>query len=117
MLTHMSFAIPLPKLRETPMLLAFHHPQPAYAVHILIVPRQALASLAELSAEDAPLLAEVIQTAQELVRELELDATGYRLIVNGGAYQDLPQLHWHLVSGRDLTQAPGCNDQSTGGRL
>jgi len=98
-LTHMSFAIPLHKLRETPTLLAFHHPQPGYPIHILIVPKKAIVSLAALTAEDASLLAEVFQTTQSLVEELELESGGYRLIVNGGAYQDIPQLHWHLVAG------------------
>ena len=102
MLTHMSFALPVHKLRETPTLLAFYHPQPGYAVHILIVPRKAIPNLAGLTAEDSALLAEVLQVVQSLVGELGLEQAGYRLIVNGGAYQDLPQLHWHLVAGEVL---------------
>jgi histidine triad (HIT) family protein len=101
-LTHMSFALPLHKLRETLTLLAFYHPQPSYPVHILIVPRRAIASLADLTAQNATLLAEVILITQSLVEELGLEKDGYRLIVNGGAYQDLPQLHWHLVAGRAI---------------
>ena len=97
-MTHMSFAIPVHKLRETPTLLVFHHPQPAYPLHILILPKRAIASLAELTPADAPLLLEVYQLVQHLVNELQLEGNGYRLIVNGGAYQELPQLHWHLVS-------------------
>jgi histidine triad (HIT) family protein len=98
-LTHMSFAIPLHKLRETPTLLAFHHPQPSYKTHILILPKKAIANLAAITSEDASLLAEVYQIAQSLVKELSLESGGYRLIVNGGAHQDLPHLHWHLVAG------------------
>ena len=101
-LTHMSFAIPVQKLRETPTLLAFHHPEPGYPTHILILPKRAITSLAELTAGSAPLLVEVIQITQSLVEQMGLEKSGYRLIVNGGAYQDLPQLHWHLVSGAAL---------------
>jgi len=95
----MSFAIPLHKLRETPTLLVFNHPQPSYPTHILILPKKGITNLAALTAEDASLLTEVFQIAQTLVEELGLESGGYRLIVNGGAYQDIPQLHWHLVAG------------------
>ncbi len=95
----MSFAIPLHKLRETATLVAFYHPQPSYLVHILILPKRAIPSVADLTAQDANLLAEVMLITQSLVEELGLEKEGYRLIVNGGTYQELPQLHWHLVSG------------------
>ena len=36
---------------------------------------------------------------QSLVAELDVEGPGYRLIVNGGGYQGVPQLHFHLVSG------------------
>jgi len=95
---HMSFAIPVHRLRESPNLLAFYHPSPSYPLHILIVPKRAIPNLASLKPEEAGLLGEVMQMAQSLVQELGLEQAGYRLIVNGGAYQDLPQLHFHLVS-------------------
>jgi len=96
--THMSFAIPVRRLRETASLLAFHHPNPAYPVHVLIVPKQACASLMELSTQDTRFLADLVETVQRLVRELELESKGYRLVVNGGEYQDVAQLHFHLIS-------------------
>lgn len=98
-LTHMSFAIPLHKLRETPTLIAFHHPKPNYPTHVLILPKKTIANLASLTAQEAPLLVDVFQVTNSLVEELGLEAAGYRLIVNGGTFQDIPQLHWHLVAG------------------
>ena len=95
---HMSFAIPVHRLRETATLLAFHHPQPAYAVHILLVPKKALASLAALTPADAAFMLDLVATVQSLVAELGLEQTGYRLITNGGPYQAVPQLHFHLIS-------------------
>jgi len=97
----MSFLLPVHKIRETESLLAFHHPQPAYAVHILLVPKRPYASLMEMSAEDADLLTDLIRTVQELVQEFGMEQSGYRLIVNGGSYQDVPHLHFHLVSDRN----------------
>ena len=97
---HMSWAIPVQRLRETGTLLAFYHPQPAYPVHILIVPKRAWGSLLELESSDGAFLRDLVETVQALVRELGLDAGGYRLIANGGEFQDAAQLHFHLVGGK-----------------
>lgn len=93
---HMSFAIPMDRLRETETLLAFHHPKPSYLFHVLLVPKKAVASLEELDSSDSVFLSDLYATVQSLVDEFRLPA--YRLIVNGGAYQDFPQLHFHLIS-------------------
>ena len=98
--TRMSFAFPVARLRETGTLLAFHHPQPAYPVHILLIPTRAIPGLLELDpAQDAAFLADLFATAQSLVAELHLEQAGYKLVVNGGEYQDFPYLHFHLISG------------------
>ena len=99
---HMSFAIPVQRLYETKSLVAFYHPRPAYTVHILIIPKKAIASLAELKPGEefgAAFLGDLVACTQSLVKDLRLDETGYRLIVNGGKYQDVAELHFHLVSG------------------
>lgn len=95
----MSFLIPVKRLRETETLMAFYHPQPAYPVHILIVPKRAVAGVPALSPAHTDFLLDLFQTVQSLVSQLELEKPGYRLIVNGGAYQEFPHLHFHLVSG------------------
>ncbi|NWF70582.1 MAG: HIT domain-containing protein [Chloroflexi bacterium] len=95
----MSSLIPLHRLRETRTLLAFHHPKPSYDLHILIVPKRALPALTDLSAADSDFMIDLFSITQSLVEEFGLLETGYRLIANGGKYQDLPHLHFHLVSG------------------
>lgn len=92
--------LPVRRLRETRYVVAFHHPRPAYAVHVLIVPKRVVPNLLALDDATLPVLHDVLRVAQQLVDELQLTAPGYRLIVNGGAYQDVPQLHFHLISGR-----------------
>ncbi len=96
MFAHMSFAIPVKRLRETNTLMAFRHPKPDYPFHVLIVPKKAVASLMELNPADAAFLTDLYSTVQSLVKEFKLPA--YRLIVNGGEFQDFPQLHFHLVA-------------------
>ncbi len=97
---HMAFVIPLQRLRETPELIAFHHPSPSYPVHILIVPKRSYPSLMAMPPEDSSFLRDLFETVQSLVREFNLEQAGYRLIANGGAYQEIPILHFHLVSER-----------------
>jgi histidine triad (HIT) family protein len=98
--THMSYALPVKRLRETDTLIAFLHPQPNYPTHILLVPKRPYASLAALPADDTAFMRDLLATVQDLVRELGLDRGGYRLLVNGGHYQDVPHLHFHLISDR-----------------
>jgi histidine triad (HIT) family protein len=94
----MDFLIPVKRLRDTPNWLAFHHPRPAYPLHILIVPKRNIAGLQEITDSDKDLLLELFQIVQSLVSELNLDPTGYRLVINGGKNQDIPLLHFHLIS-------------------
>ena len=93
---HMSFAIPVKRLRDTETLMAFHHPKPAYKFHVLLVPKKSLASLKDMDSNNMTFLSDLFSTVQSLVDEFQLAA--YRLIVNGGEYQDFPQLHFHLTS-------------------
>ena len=95
MLEHLPFVIPLKCLRETASLLAFFHPNPAHPFHVLLIPKQALRSLADIE-PGSPFLADLVSATQSLVNEYHLPA--YRLVVNGGGYQEFPHLHFHLVS-------------------
>jgi diadenosine tetraphosphate (Ap4A) HIT family hydrolase len=60
------------------------------------VPKGKVRSLLEM--KDGQMLYEIVKAAQHLVEELQLEKRGYSLTVNGGQYQDVRQLHFHLVS-------------------
>ena len=89
----MPFAIPAERLRETDSLLAFYHPKPFYPFNVILVPRQAVPTLMELDPTNSAFLSDLFATVQSLVTEFKLPA--YRLIVNGGEFQDFPHLHFH----------------------
>jgi histidine triad (HIT) family protein len=95
---HMSFILPVDRLAETETLIAFHHPKPAYPFHVVIIPKASYTSLEDLPPADTAFLSDLYATVQKLVKENDLSSTGYRLIVNGGKYQDFPYLHFHLIS-------------------
>jgi histidine triad (HIT) family protein len=93
---YMSFLIPVDRLHETELVVAFYHPKPSYPTHILIVPKRKIRSILTLSEADMPIVQDVLATTKQLVAQLGLEEGGFRLIVNGGAYQDVAQIHWHL---------------------
>jgi histidine triad (HIT) family protein len=92
---HMSFAIPVKRVRETDSLLAFYATRPAYPFHIILTPKKDIRSFAELEPND-PFMADLVSAAHSLVEEFHLSA--WRLIVNGGTNQEFPHLHFHLIS-------------------
>ena len=96
--TYFSFLNPGEKLIETNSLVAFHHPRPAYPLHILIVPKGRYQTLQDLPSEDLQFESELFETITELIEKFNLQTTGYRMIVNGGKNQEVPHLHFHLLS-------------------
>ena len=99
MIEQLASHIPSERLLETERLVAFYHPRPAYPVHIVLLPKRAIAGLMAVQADEQGWLYDLIPAVQQLVQRLNLEKAGYRLILNGGAYQTFPQLHFHLISG------------------
>ena len=98
-IAHMSKFIPNQVISETESLTCFYHPRPDYPIHILLVPKEEVHDLMELDPEYSEFLQDVFATVRTLVVDLNLQEKGYRLVVNGGEYQDFPLLHFHLISG------------------
>ncbi|HWQ06938.1 MAG: histidine triad nucleotide-binding protein [Clostridiaceae bacterium] len=102
-------AIPSKKVYEDDQLIAFHDIAPQAPVHVLVVPKKHISGVNELAAEDAALLGHVFFVIQQLVRELKIDESGYRVVVNSGkdGSQSVPHLHFHVLGGRPLAWPPG----------
>jgi diadenosine tetraphosphate (Ap4A) HIT family hydrolase len=62
---------------------------------VIILPKKDIRSFAELTPAD-PFVEDLVTVVQSLVAEYHLPA--YRLLVNGGDYQEFPHLHFHLIS-------------------
>lgn len=90
------------------LCLAFHDVAPQAPVHVLVIPKQPIPSLAQAEAADTPLLGHLVVVATQLARKLGL-VDGYRLVVNCGrdGGQSVDHLHVHLLGGRPLGWPPG----------
>jgi histidine triad (HIT) family protein len=100
--------IPARIAHEDDLCLAFHDVAPQAPVHVLVIPKQPIPSLAETTADDERLLGHLVVVATQLARTLGL-ADGYRLVVNCGrdGGQSVDHLHVHLLGGRPLGWPPG----------
>ena len=85
-------------------IMAFHDISPLAPTHILIVPRQHILNTTEVNEQNAPLLGKMVQVAAQVARDQNVEASGYRLIMNTGANggQVVMHLHMHLLGGRRL---------------
>jgi histidine triad (HIT) family protein len=100
--------IPAKIMYQDEQCLAFHDMNPQAPVHVLIIPKQEIASLATLTTADQPLLGHILLVIQKLANELEL-ADGYRVVINCGpdGGQTVDHLHFHLIGGRSMGWPPG----------
>jgi histidine triad (HIT) family protein len=96
--------LPCEKVFENERILAIKDRYPAAPVHILIMPKKEIPNFQSLKPEDMPLIAEIIQVAQKLAIEFEIE-DGYRFLTNNGeeSGQTIFHLHFHLIGGRRLT--------------
>ena len=86
-------------------VVAFKDINPQAPVHLLIIPKRHIPSLAELTEVDLPLMGQLVQVANQLAEEEGLVENGYRLAINYGKWggQVVPHLHLHLLGGRALS--------------
>lgn len=92
--------VPAKIIMENSHVVAFYDQSPSAETHVLIVPKAHVASFIEM--EDPALWEELRQVAQQLISDLDLDKS-YKLVFNGGSYQHIPHLHWHLLGGKMTT--------------
>lgn len=101
--------LPADEVASSPATLAFRDVEPAMPSHVLVVPREHIESADTLGQEHAPVLSEMLQTAQQVARAEGIDGRGYRLVFNVGddARNSVPHLHLHVLGGRPMDWPPG----------
>jgi histidine triad (HIT) family protein len=101
--------IPARKVYEDDDVFAFEDINPQAPTHVLIIPRKHIPSLDDLGDGDAAILGTTLSKAADIARTLQLNADGYRLVVNTGeaAGQTVFHIHFHILGGRNLGWPPG----------
>lgn len=96
--------IPASVVYQDDDLVAFRDVQPQAPVHVLVVPRQHIASVAELGSAHLALAGRLLVAVPEVVAAVGGLASGYRVIANTGpdAGQTVNHLHLHVLGGRAL---------------
>ena len=90
--------LPVKRVSQNKYYLAFYHPKPSYKIHILIIPKKGIRNLQFIDEKNEIYITECIKAVGKIAKDLKLEKDGYRLIANGGKHQEIPQLHFHLIS-------------------
>ena len=96
--------IPSAKVYEDEEILAFKDINPAAPIHILVIPKKHITSLAHLEKEDEAIVGKIYGVINKIAEEQGVKETGYRVIVNCGkdGGQEVMHLHVHLLAGTQL---------------
>jgi histidine triad (HIT) family protein len=101
--------IPAKVIWEDKDAIAFEDVNPQAPVHVLLVPKKVIPRLSAATEADRALLGKLMGVAGDLAKKLDIDKTGYRVVINSGpdAGESVPHLHVHLLGKRALAWPPG----------
>lgn len=100
--------IPSKKVYEEESVVAFYDLDPQAPTHILVIPKEHIASAAEITPENSAVVAHIFEVIAKLSKELDMK-DGFRVVSNCGesAGQSVKHLHFHVMSGRAFTWPAG----------
>lgn len=99
--------IPSSKVYEDEICYAFNDIDPQAPVHFLVIPKEHVASVAGINENNSAVVAHIFEVIAKVTKEMGIES--YRVVSNIGeqAGQSVPHLHFHVLSGRDMTWPPG----------
>lgn len=100
--------IPAQIVYEDDLAIAFKDIQPQAPVHILVIPKEPIAQLADAESKDHALMGHLLLTAKRVAQQAGLN-NGYRVVINTGpdGGQSVNHLHLHILGGRQMAWPPG----------
>ncbi len=99
--------IPAKKVYEDETVFAFYDIDPQAPTHFLVIPKEHISSCAAVTAENSSVVAHIFEVISQAAADMGL--TDFRVVSNCGvqAGQSVGHLHFHVLSGRDMTWPPG----------
>lgn len=99
--------IPSSKVYEDNVCFAFNDIAPQAPTHFLVIPKEHIASVSGITAANSAVVAHIFEVIAKLAKEMGMES--YRVVSNIGeqAGQSVFHLHFHVLSGRDMTWPPG----------
>lgn len=96
--------IPSEKVYEDEEILAFKDINPAAPIHILVIPKKHITSLAHIEKEDEAIIGKIYSVINTIAEKNGFKENGYRVIVNCGkdGGQEVMHLHFHVLAGKEL---------------
>ena len=96
--------IPCTKVYEDEEILAFHDINPQAPIHILVIPKKHITSLAHLKKDDEILVGKIYSVINNIAEKQGFKEDGFRVIVNCGKNggQEVMHLHFHVLAGKPL---------------
>lgn len=96
--------IPCTKVYEDEEILAFNDINPAAPIHILLIPKKHITSLAYIEKQDEKVIGKIYSIINKIAEENNFKDNGYRVIVNCGkdGGQEVMHLHFHLLAGKQF---------------
>ncbi len=86
-------------VHETDNVLAYHHTQPFWQTHIVVIPKRHVSSLLTLESSDDGLFLELFEVIRKVADSIVAEKGAARVLTNLGEYQDSKHLHFHVYSG------------------
>lgn len=87
---------------ENEQVFAFHHTNPIWEQHVVLLPKRHVESLLSLDEDNNELLLELMRVARKIASDLMERHGGCRVYTNLGDYQTDKHLHWHIGAGAQL---------------
>lgn len=101
--------IPSKKAYEDDKVYVFHDIEPQAPVHLLVIPKEHIASANEITPGNAAVVGHCYAVIAQLAKELGFAENGYRVVNNCGkdGMQTVQHLHFHVLAGRTMQWPPG----------